>query len=289
MPTPPTEVLFLDATAVVELLPMAEAIAVLAETFAELGRGEAGQPLRSALWLPDRRGLLGTAAITAIRTAAVSALATRHLARSDASDLALLGSGTQARTHLEALCLVRPIRRVRVWSPTAEHAARFAAREAARSGLSVTAVVTPEAAVSGADLICTVSAAAEPVLHGRCLAPGCHVNAVGACTPKARELDSEAVRRARVIVDRRESAWAEAGDLLIPRAAGEIDESAVAAELAEVVLGTVPGRRSDSEITLFKSLGLGVEDAASARHIEAKARAEGRGLPLPSGGFHASP
>ena len=343
MPTPSAEVLFLDGQAVAELLPMAEAIEVMAETFMELGRGAAQQPLRSALWLPDRRGLLGTmpatlpprgelggvlavkaltvfprnwqrgeethlgfvllfeadagrpraildaAALTAVRTAAVSAFATRLLARPDACDLALIGSGTQARTHLEALALVCTLCRVRVWSATPERAARFAERERARTGLPIEAVASSEAAAAGADLICTVSAAEEPVLQGRFLVPGAHVNAVGACTPKARELDSEAIRRARVFVDRLESAWAEAGDLLIPKALGEIDEGAVVGELGEVALGTVPGRRSDTEITLFKSLGLGVEDAAAARHIEAKARALGRGLPLPAGGFHDSP
>lgn len=337
-------VLFLGRRDVETLLPMATCVELMAETLAELARGEALQPLRSALWLPDRRGLLGTmpstipargaapgvmalkaltvfprnwergeethlgfvllfeadagrplaildaASITAIRTAAVSAVATRALARERAGDLALLGTGTQAASHLEAMRAVRPISRVRVWSRTPENARRFAARESERWGLAVEAVATPEAAVEGAEIVCTVSAAREPLVAGRWLAPGCHVNAVGACTPNARELDSEAIRRSRVFVDRRESAWNEAGDLLIPLRQGEVDESCVAGELGEVLLGTIDGRRNEGEITLFKSLGLGVEDAAAARHVYLEALGAtaigGHGTPLESGAPH---
>jgi alanine dehydrogenase len=215
--------------------------------------------------------ILDAAAVTAIRTAAVSALATRLLAREDAGDLALLGAGVQARTHLAALREVRLLRRVRVWSRHPESARRFAAEESARQGLPVEAAATAREAVEGADLVCTVTAAREPVLEGAWLAPGAHVNAVGACTAVTRELDTAAVLRARLFVDRRESALAEAGDLLIPLRAGEVGESQIAGELGEVLTGRVPGRRSGDEITLFKSLGLAVEDLAAARHVWRKA------------------
>lgn len=219
--------------------------------------------------------ILDAAAVTAIRTAAVSALATRHLAREDAGDLALLGSGIQARTHLAALREVRPLRRVRVWSRHPESTRRFAAEESARHGLSVEAVLSAREAVEGADLICTVTAAREPVLEGSWLAPGAHVNAVGACTPVTRELDSAAVLRARLFVDRRESALAEAGDLLIPLRAGEVGEDHIAGELGEILVGRVPGRQSAGEITLFKSLGLAVEDLAAARAVWRRALTPG--------------
>lgn len=216
--------------------------------------------------------ILDAAAVTAIRTAAVSGLATRLLAKEDAGDLALLGSGVQARTHLAALREVRPLRRVRVWSRHPESARRFAAEESARHGLPVEATATAREAVEGADLICTVTAAREPVLEGAWLAPGAHVNAVGACTPTTRELDTEAILRARIFVDRRESALAEAGDLLIPMQAGEVGEDPIAGELGDVLVGRLPGRQAAEEITLFKSLGLAVEDLAAARFVWRRAR-----------------
>jgi len=209
--------------------------------------------------------ILDAAAITAIRTAAVSALATRLLAHEDAGDLALLGASVQAKTHLAALREVRSLRRVRVWSRRPETARRFAAEE------SVEAVETAKEAVEGADLICTVTSAREPVLEGAWLSPGAHVNAVGACTPAARELDTETIRRARLFVDRRESALAEAGDLLIPMREGAVGEDHIAGELGDLLLGRIPGRQSPEEITVFESLGLAVEDLAAARYVWRKA------------------
>ena len=209
--------------------------------------------------------ILDAAAITAIRTAAVSALATRLLAREDAGDLALLGASVQAKTHLAALREVRPLRRVRVWSRRPETARRFAAEE------SVEAVATAREAVEGADLVCTVTSSREPILEGAWLSPGAHVNAVGACTPAARELDTEVIRRARLFVDRRESALAEAGDLLIPMREGAVGEDQIAGELGDLLLGRIPGRQSPEEITVFESLGLAVEDLAAARYIWRKA------------------
>jgi ornithine cyclodeaminase/alanine dehydrogenase-like protein (mu-crystallin family) len=231
-----------------------------------------------------RRGkpiaVLDAAAITAIRTAAVSALATRLLARPEAGDLALLGTGVQARTHLAALREVRPLARVRVWSRTPERARRFAEREAARHGIAVEAVATAREAVAGADLICTVTAATEPVLRGDWIAPGAHVNAVGACTPNARELDTAAVARARLFADSRESVLNEAGDFLIPRREGAVDDSHIQGELADVVAGRVAGRRSADEVTLFESLGIAVEDLAAGHYLYKKALAAGRGTTL---------
>ena len=224
--------------------------------------------------------LLEAASVTAIRTAAVSALATRLLAREDAGDLALLGTGVQARTHLAALREVRPLRRVRVWSRDAGHARHFAEEAAARYALPVEPTLSAQEAVAGADLICTVTSAREPVLAGDWLAPGAHVNAVGACTPVTRELDTAAVVRARLFVDRRESALNEAGDFLIPLREGAVGKDHIQGELGDLLLGRLPGRRTPEEITLFKSLGIAVEDLAVARHVLRKARAEGRGIEL---------
>jgi alanine dehydrogenase len=223
---------------------------------------------------------LDAAALTAIRTAAVSAVATRLLARGEAGDLALLGAGVQARSHLAALRLVRELRRVRVWSRRPESARRFAAEESARHGLQVEAAASAAAAVAGADLVCTVTAAREPVLAGEWLAPGTHVNAVGSSVATARELDSAAVARARLFVDRRESTVNESGDFLFPLREGAITEDHIQGEIGDLLLRRLPGRRSPSEITLFKSLGLAVEDLAAAHHVYVQALAQGRGVRL---------
>ncbi|HQR37416.1 MAG TPA: ornithine cyclodeaminase family protein [Blastocatellia bacterium] len=215
--------------------------------------------------------VVDASAITAIRTAAVSGVATRLLARGDAADLALLGAGVQAATHLEAMRVARPIGRVRVWSCSIDSARDFAAR------YSVEAVESPEAAVRGADIVCTVTSSREPVLEGAWLAPGTHVNVVGSSASFAREVDTAAVVRSRVYVDRMESALAEAGDLLIPMAEGAIDASHIVGEIGEVAEGTAPGRRSVDEITMFKSLGLAVEDVAAACHVARQAVETGAG------------
>jgi ornithine cyclodeaminase len=254
-------------------------------------RGEPAHQAVVALLDPDTGRILafldGTS-ITAIRTAAVSGLATRLLAREEAGDLAILGSGAQAVTHLEAMRTVRRLRSVRVWSRSREGATRFAEREGRRTGLTIEVCGTSRKAVLGADLICTTTAAREPVLEGAWIAPGAHVNAVGACIPAARELDTAAVVRARLFVDSRESAQSEAGDFLIPRAEGALGDEHIAGELGEVVIGRVPGRRSPEEITLFKSLGLAVEDLAAAQAVYRRAVEAGAGtqveLVLPRGG-----
>ncbi len=223
------------------------------------------------------KAIVDAAEVTAIRTAAVSAVATRVLARSDAGDLAILGSGVQARTHLEAMLHVRPIKRVRVWSRTPEHARAFAERESKRHGLEVEPAGSARGAVKGADVICTVTASRQPILKGDWIAPGAHINAVGSSVRTARELDAAAVRRARLYVDRRESALAEAGDFLLAKEEGAVGDDHIQGELGDVLLGKVPGRRSADEITLFKSLGLAVEDLAAAQVIVGKAAAQNAG------------
>jgi len=228
--------------------------------------------------------IIDATSITAIRTAAVSGLATRLLAREDAGDLAILGSGVQASTHLEAMRTVRTLRRVRVYSKTKEQAAAFARHHSRAGGVPVESMPSARDAVAGADLICTATSAREPVLLGSWIAAGAHVNAVGACFPAWRELDTAAVAAARLYVDRRESALAEAGDFLIPRSEGAIGDDHIVGELGELVIGRLAGRRAPSEITLFKSLGVAVEDLAAAHHIHARARAEGKGTAIDFGG-----
>jgi alanine dehydrogenase len=291
----------LDETAVAHLLRMEEVIPAMGRALADFSNGKVVQPVRTMLPVAEHQGFLGlmpayTGAalgtklvafyprntdvpthhakillfkpetgeplatmdgrlITEVRTAAVSALATERLARPDASVLAIIGSGVQARSHLEALRLVRDFREVRVWSP--RRAAAFANEH------GVHAAVSAEEAVRGADVVVTATTSQTPVLSGEWLSPGAHVNAVGAPRPGWRELDDEALRRTRVYVDSREAAVKESGDII---AAGEIF-----AEIGEVVAGTKTGRRSDEEVTLFKSLGLAVEDVATAELVYRKA------------------
>lgn len=222
--------------------------------------------------------------ITAIRTAAVSGLATRLLANPDARELAILGAGVLALPHLDAVCAVRGIERVRVWSRSGTRAEEFAARARASRSIDVVVSPTAEAAVRDAHVVCTITGARTPILDGGWLAPGTHVNAVGASVPSARELTSDAVARSRLFVDRRESTLNEAGDFLMAKAEGAIDDSHIVAEIGEILLGRNPGRVSSTEITLFKSLGLAVEDVAALRHIYRKADA-GTGAAVTLGGL----
>ncbi|MDH6623200.1 ornithine cyclodeaminase/alanine dehydrogenase-like protein (mu-crystallin family) [Streptomyces sp. LBL] len=221
--------------------------------------------------------LMDAGAVTAVRTAAVSAVATEALALPDAGDLAVLGSGVQARSHLEAMSLVRPLRRVRVWSRTREHAEAYRVWAATELGIQVETVSTPAQALAGADLVCTTTAAKEPVVQASDLAPGVHVNAVGASFVDHRELSSQAVAGASFFVDSRESALAESGDLRAPLTDGLVGPDHIRAELGEVLLGTRPGRREDTETTVFKSLGLGVQDIMSGFAIAEEAAVRGLG------------
>jgi alanine dehydrogenase len=291
----------LDESAVVRLLRMEEVIPAMERALSDFSSGTVVQPVRTMLPVAEHGGFLGLMPaytgsalgtklvafyphntevpthhatillfkpetgeplatmdgrlITEVRTAAVSAVATEHLARSDASVLAIIGSGVQARSHLEALRLVREFRDVRVWSP--RRAVAFAEEHGVRAAASV------EEAVRGADVVVTATTSPTPVLLGEWLSPGTHINAVGAPRPDWRELDDEVLRRAKVYVDSREAAMKESGDVI---AAGE-----VFAEIGEVAAGTKPGRQSEEEVTLFKSLGLAVEDVATAELVHRKA------------------
>jgi alanine dehydrogenase len=294
----------LDETAVSRLLSMEEVIPAMERALADFSSGKVEQPVRTIVPVAEHRGFLGimpayTGAalgtkivtfyphntdmhthhatillfkpetgepsvtmdgrlITEVRTAAVSAVATERLARTDASVLAIIGSGVQARSHLEALRLVRDFREVRVWSP--RRAAAFAEEH------SVLATASAEEAVRGADVVVTATTSSTPVLSGQWLSPGAHINALGAPRPNWRELDDEVLRHARVYVDSREAAMKESGDVI---AGGEIF-----AEVGEVISGAKPGRRSAEEVTLFKSLGLAVEDVATAELVYRKAQEE---------------
>lgn len=283
----------LDEPAVRERLRYADLVPAIARAVAELSAGHVVQPVRSVLpvvphqgffaVMPAYAGALGAKLvtfyprnegipthhavivlfeaetgrplavmdgrlITEMRTAAASAVATARLARAEASVLAILGSGVQAHSHLEALRHVRPIAECRVWSP--RHARTFAEQHGARAAGS------PEEAVRGADIVVVATSARTPVLQGRWLSPGAHVNAVGATRPDWRELDDHLMHTATLFVESREAATQESGDV---RAA-----PGVAAEIGEVVSGAHPGRRDASEITLFKSVGVAVEDVAAA-------------------------
>jgi ornithine cyclodeaminase len=219
--------------------------------------------------------------ITELRTAAVSAAATRALARADAGVLAILGSGVQAHSHVEAIGLVRVLREIRVWSPTTGHREHFAAahRDAAPV---VRAVSSAEQAVTDADLVVLVTASTTPVVRRDWIASGAHICAVGACRPDMREMDTALVAAGRLFVDSRAGALVEAGDLVIPIAEGHLGADDIAGEVGEVLAGRVPGRQTADEITIFKSLGMAIEDVAAA-DLAYRRAAEvglGRGLVL---------
>ena len=216
--------------------------------------------------------LMNASAITAIRTAAVSAVATDILAREDACDLAIVGAGVQARTHLLAMSAVRVITRCRVASRDLEHVRRFADEMGERVPFAIEVVETVEEAVNGADLIATVTNAKEPVVRHEWISRGAHLNVVGSSTPTAREVDTATIAAAALFVDRRESALNEAGDYLFAAREGAIGPDHIRAELGEVLTGVKPGRTSAEEITLFKSLGLAVEDLAAANYLYRKAK-----------------
>jgi ornithine cyclodeaminase/alanine dehydrogenase-like protein (mu-crystallin family) len=218
------------------------------------------------------RALMNASAITAIRTAAVSAVATRLLAREDARELAILGAGVQARSHVEAMRAVRSWDRIRVASRTPEHAARLADEVAAEAAGSA------EEAVRGADVIVTATNSPEPVLRRGWLKHGAHVNAVGSSIPSTRELDTETIAECALFVDRRKSTVNEAGDYLMPLREGAIaGPEHIRAEIGELLIGAAEGRRSPDELTVFKSLGLAVEDLAAAEHVLRRAESEGAG------------
>jgi ornithine cyclodeaminase/alanine dehydrogenase-like protein (mu-crystallin family) len=221
--------------------------------------------------------LLDAAEITAIRTAAASGLATRLLSRPDAGDLALLGAGEQARSHLEAMLAVRSLRRIRVWARDGGKAADFAETEGAKHRITIETSPTVAEAVAGADIICTVTKAREPILSGEWLAPGAHLNVVGSSIAATAEVDTPAVVKSRFFVDYRESTVNEGGEYLRALKAGAITPEHILAEIGEVANRTKVGRRSLSDVTLYKSLGIAPQDLASAHHVLEKARSAGVG------------
>jgi ornithine cyclodeaminase len=214
--------------------------------------------------------------ITEARTAAVSAVSAKHLARADAHVLALIGSGVQARSHLAALRHVRSITDVRVWSPNAGRRDQFAEAMSAEHGIAVRATPDATTAAAGADIIVLATASPVPVIRDEDVAPGTHVCAVGACRPDQREMPTALVARSRVYVDSRAGALKEAGDILLPIGEGAIDAGHLAGELGELLLGRVPGRDRPDTVTIFKSLGMAIEDVVAADL--AVRRAEARGL-----------
>ena len=229
--------------------------------------------------------ILDASSVTAIRTAAVSGVATRALANPDAGDLAILGSGVQAVTHLDAMAAVRTLRRVRVYSRSAANVARFIKDTAGRHGVTAEAVDSVEAALLGADLICTVTSARQPIVERRWVADGAHLNVVGASLPGAREIDSDTVAVARLYADRRESLLNESGDFLTPKSEGRFGDEHLLGEVGEVLEGKAPGRLGRSDITMFKSLGLAIEDLASAHYVAARAAELGIGTVIEIGGL----
>lgn len=216
--------------------------------------------------------------LTNVRTAAASAVATQVLARPGSSRLALIGAGVQAAGHLEAMAHVLALEHVAVASRTRASAERFAAEQAPRyPGLAIRAVDKAAEALAGADVVCTVSSAREPVVTQGLLEPGTHVNAVGSHAPSIREIDGEVMRAARVVVDSREANLAECGDCLIPIREGLFGPEHVSDELGEVLAGSRPGRRSDDEITIYQSCGIAVQDVAAAQMVYDRARSGGLG------------
>ena len=215
--------------------------------------------------------------ITESRTAAVSAVSVKHLALPDAGVLALIGSGVQARSHLEAIGHVRRLKDVRVWSPRQESRERFAMEMQPHCSAPITPAVSAAEAVRGANIIALVSASREPVVRSEWIADGAHVCAVGACRPDQREMDTALVSRARVFVDSRIGALAEAGDVVIPLKEGAFGKDHIAGELGELAAGKIAGRQQQHQVTIFKSLGMAVEDVAAAQLAMTRATEKGLG------------
>lgn len=239
--------------------------------FVALFDGETGTPL----------AIVDGSSLTSIRTAAASALATRHLARPDARSHGVFGTGALAGPHVEAVHLVRPCSRVLVWGRNLAKARALAASLARRTGLDVRPAGDPREAAA-CDVVTTVTGAAEPILLGRWIRPGTHVNLVGAHSATTREGDSDLAASARIFTDSLESLWREGGDVLIPLAEGRIDRSQVAGEIGRVIEGELPGRTADADVTLYKSHGITAQDLFAAYAVWSRALEERRGIDLPA-------
>ncbi len=236
-----------------------------------------GVVLLAAAGTGEPLAALNASAVTEIRTAAVSAVATDALARRDADTVAIIGTGVQARSHVLALAATRTLAGIRVAGREPGRAAAFASRMRAETSVPICPCESVREAVEGAGIIVTATSSAHPVLDRAWIEPGAHVNAVGACQPAARELDSATMAGAALFADSRESVAAESGDYLIALAEGTIGPGHLRAELGEVLAAAAAGRRSDEEITVFESLGLAVEDLAAAALVYQKASADGAG------------
>ncbi len=219
--------------------------------------------------------------LTALRTGGASGVATDLLARPDASRVAIFGAGIQARTQLEAVCAVRPIRTARIFDVDRVRAEAFAEEARTTLKISATAVATPAAALDGAEVVCTATTSTTPVFSDHELPPGAHINAVGSYKPYVREIPAATVVRATVVVDQTASAWEEAGDLIMPRKDGLITAHHIQAELGEIIAGRKQGRRDRDEVTLFKSVGLAIQDLVAADYALAKAEALQMGTCVP--------
>jgi len=237
------------------------------------GNGAAGYPSHQGVVMlfDGRHGqplmLFDAEEITAIRTAAASAIATRLLAKEDAAHLAVLGTGEQAERHIEAIGLVRKIEKISLWGRNKVHAETLKEKITPHYPCSIVIHDTAQTAIASADIICTVTASPHPILSGEWISPGAHLNVVGACTPNTREVDTNAITRSALFTDRYESLFNEAGEFLIPKKEGLITEADIKGEIGEVLTGSKKGRTSPGEITLFKSLGIAAEDLYSAWHI----------------------
>jgi len=218
--------------------------------------------------------------LTALRTAAVSGLATRLLSRADSRTLGLIGSGTQAETHLEAMSAVRSVASARVYSPTRSHREDFARRMSSKFGIDVKPVDTSREASEKADIVVTATPSPQPLLKGGWLEAGSHVNAVGSGTPTFREIDEEVLKRSKIVADDIEAAMSETGDFITPMKMGLFSKEMIYAGLGEVVSGKKVGRTSEGEITLFKSVGLALEDVAAAQFIYERVTKEGLGTKI---------
>lgn len=225
--------------------------------------------------------VMSASEITGIRTAAMTGLATRLLAKPEASRFALVGSGHQAHWQLQAVAAVRPLASVKVAARTLASAQAFVAAEQAKHGFAMEAVASVEAAVRDADIVVTVTNAREPVLRREWIAPGTHINAVGSSTPSHCEIEPALMGQVALFVDRRESTLNESGDYLNAARAGLVSAESLRAEIGELVIGQHPGRTGVEEITLFKSLGMALEDVATARVLYQRARDAGIGNWLP--------
>lgn len=323
--------LLLTRRDVESVLTMQETIAAVEEGFRKLALGSVTMPQRTAIRVPDHKGLhLGMPAhiggesgalalkvvtvypdnpakhglpttigtlllndprtgalvaimdagfLTAMRTGAASGVATRHLARADASTAGIFGAGAMARTQLIAVAAVRPIERASVYDPVPEARERFAVDMTARLGIEVRPSDAPQACAA-ADILCLASSSKTPILEDAWIAPGCHLNGIGAHSPDAREIGADLLGRAKVVADHLPACLAEAGELILAIQEGRYAAERVHASLGEIIAGSKRGRESDEEVTFFKSVGLAVQDAATAARVYELARAAGVGTEI---------